>query len=325
MKRRKPYNREPPGKTKNTILLLVANNGDTSFQAIRDHLKESLNIRNLKVIRTHIAELVNEWLLLKHSQGKGKPDSFYLSGFDNFKKVYEFFQANQQEQEFMKTEYYNSYIASEDFKFKLIINILQVSIQQRHTAILNKLELTIKDEQSREQYNELIKSIANNSIEDLVDQLRNRLDERQTDNELLKSLIHRCSFVISDEEFEGLIDILLLSPSAIKYCLKPNYVGASFISKLMSQLFNKPVFPIDFFQDIMEYDLTSLSKDSIESSMFVILKSFFIADLLTDEIIKREISSRFINKILKTSDINESITNSRLRDKDLGRETKITH
>ncbi|WP_148266633.1 hypothetical protein [Methanocella arvoryzae] len=323
MKRRKPNNREPPGKTKTTILLLVANNGETSFQAIRDHLKDSLNIRNLKVLRTHLAELIEDKLLLKRSQGKGKPDTYYLNGFDNFKNLHEFFQDNQLEQEFMKTQYYHHYVTSEDFKGKWLINLLQESINQRHCSIIDKIEKEDKDDRIKNQHRRLVETIENSFIEDIEDKLQNRLGDHQLDNRSNNSLLLRSSFVISKDEFEDIIDILLLSPSALRYSLKPKYADPLLLQKIMEQLFDERGFSIEFFNEIIEYNFNSLTKEDNESLTILILKSLFITDLLTNKIVKRDDSNHFLSKFLKTSDKNEPITNSRLWNQNIGRKTKI--
>ena len=59
-KRRRPSQKEPIGITKSEIIVYIANNENSTITDIRRYLRIERNIRNIKVVRKHLFDLVKE-------------------------------------------------------------------------------------------------------------------------------------------------------------------------------------------------------------------------------------------------------------------------
>ena len=58
-KRRKTSQREPIGDTKSSIIVHISEKEKATITDIREHLRSEKNIRNIKVIRKHLSDLVS--------------------------------------------------------------------------------------------------------------------------------------------------------------------------------------------------------------------------------------------------------------------------
>ena len=78
-KKRRPIQREPIGNTKSEILIYIANNDNATITDIRRYLRNERNIRNIKVIRKHLSDLVlHNIISIKKAERRGLSDIYYL-------------------------------------------------------------------------------------------------------------------------------------------------------------------------------------------------------------------------------------------------------
>jgi len=74
-KRRRPSQKEPVGSTKSEIIVYIANNENSTITDIRRYLRNEKNIRNIKVVRKHLSDLVKEGIIdIKKAERKGFGD-----------------------------------------------------------------------------------------------------------------------------------------------------------------------------------------------------------------------------------------------------------
>jgi len=91
-KRRRPSQKEPIGSTKSEIVVYIANNENSMITDIRRYLRNEKNIRNIKVVRKHLSDLVKEGIIniqkgLKERVG----DVYYIEkSFSKFKDVFNY-------------------------------------------------------------------------------------------------------------------------------------------------------------------------------------------------------------------------------------------
>ena len=146
--RKRNAKRMPIGYTKSAILLFIATKGEADSVDLKWHLKEQYGIKNKKSLRIHLSDLIGNGLVAKRSNGKGLPDTYYLtSNFSTLKGVFNYLKANGREKELLTTDYFKRYVGSEDFKAKFFVQLTKSILISMVTYI-----------QSDAGYNEQIKN-----------------------------------------------------------------------------------------------------------------------------------------------------------------------
>lgn len=111
--------KEPAGKTKSTILLFLADNGERSFTEIRNYLKDACNIRSSRDVRLHLEELASDdrlALVDKITHGSGNANSYRIrGGFNSLKRLHNYLNKQGLVPELMNTRYFKEYTASAEF------------------------------------------------------------------------------------------------------------------------------------------------------------------------------------------------------------------
>ena len=136
------------GLTKTNILLYLANNGESSFEDVRSYLRKEYNLGTPSRIHDHFKELGDgkedktegkkksykkekrlNLLALKQKPNpeysSDRPYNYYYlkTGFDDFKRLFNYFKENNRITDFMGTKYYSVYIDSDDCKETYLIKI----------------------------------------------------------------------------------------------------------------------------------------------------------------------------------------------------------
>jgi hypothetical protein len=119
--------KEPTGKTKSTILLFLADKGESTFTEIRNYLKDACNIRSSKDVRLHLEDLASDEKLAlvdKISHGNGNANSYRIRrGFNSLKRLHNYLNKHGSVPELMNTRYFMEYTVSTDFMTKVRTNI----------------------------------------------------------------------------------------------------------------------------------------------------------------------------------------------------------
>ena len=139
--------REPTGRTKSAILLFIADNGESTFTLIREHLQEMHNIKSTKDVKLHLNDLASDdrlALIEKIAHGNGNANSYRIrEGFNSLKRVHNFLNGHGMVPALMKTRYFIDYTSSKDFDTRMRTNIVRNSLME--------LMETIRDDRGYEQ------------------------------------------------------------------------------------------------------------------------------------------------------------------------------
>jgi hypothetical protein len=177
-KKYNPHKKLPPGETKSEILLYIAENSVVGTDAIRDHLRSHLNIKNKKITYDHLSKL-EKWGYIvrittarkipehgKKLEHSGTLDYFSLAtGFTTLQHIFNYLKDHQKEKDLIGTKYFKSYVSTEDFRARAFIYFVKEAI----LALINYAK-------SDEVYNAFIKKIKENRIggyEESLNILRN--------------------------------------------------------------------------------------------------------------------------------------------------------
>lgn len=133
--------REPKGRTKSAILLFLADNGESTFTQVREHLLERYNIRSSKDVKIHLADLSSDdrlALIEKISHGTGNANSYRIRrGFNGLKRLHNYLSAQGQVPALMRTRYFRDYTASMEFTTKVRTNIVRNQLLELYEGMLD--------------------------------------------------------------------------------------------------------------------------------------------------------------------------------------------
>lgn len=123
-KRRRPSQREPVGNTKSEIVIYISNNDISTITDIRAYLRNEKNIRNIKVLRKHLSDLVSDGIIgIKKAERRGLSDTYYIErSFSSFKTVFNFLN-DFYKPLFLRSKYAKELVFSDDFLIYGIANI----------------------------------------------------------------------------------------------------------------------------------------------------------------------------------------------------------
>jgi hypothetical protein len=242
-KRRRPSQREPIGNTKSAIIIYISNRGEATITDIRSHLRNEENIRNIKVIRKHLSDLVNENILsIKKAERRGLSDVYYIErSFTKFKDVFNFLNDFYRPL-LLKSKYAIEMINNEDFLVYGFINIikemyietLKLSDEDYFNTFIEKAkrngeDLSVKEtkemieylkNQMREYKIEDIKeiqgSLLNSKPEDLLFSISKYIQNSSDPKQIIKLLVNS---IFPNKQREEMLNIISVSPMAMDYFL----------------------------------------------------------------------------------------------------------
>jgi hypothetical protein len=233
--------KEPKGAVKTSIILLLADKPKSTFENIREYLKETYGITNTTGIRNHIKWLVENRLVSEKKRLMGSTGYYginlhYLkTNFETFKRVFLYLKEMHRENELIETRYYKSYVKSPDFKAKFPVNIFKENTIQLYDYVIKQECLNGLFEQTfgegKPSANILSKQFIDILFEYDVDEVADRLNELSND-EPLKTLLMRYknftdfinTVVVNEKERPQVVEMALISPSVINYILKPTFI-----------------------------------------------------------------------------------------------------
>ncbi|OPY28878.1 MAG: hypothetical protein A4E28_01265 [Methanocella sp. PtaU1.Bin125] len=133
--------REPKGRTKSAILLFLAENGESTFTEVREHLQAQYNIRSTKDVKIHLAGLSADdglALIEKIPHGSGNANSYRIrGGFNGLKRLHNYLNAQGGVPALMKTRYFLDYTASKEFTTKVRTNIVRNQLLELYEGMLD--------------------------------------------------------------------------------------------------------------------------------------------------------------------------------------------
>jgi|GEM_PF-5851571 len=127
---------KPIGFTKAEILLCIAEKGEADTIDLKWRLKDRLNFKSKKNLRTHLLDLVNDGLISKKiieakktGAPQGIPDIYFAqNNFHTFSRLFNYFRDLDDFYmiaSFMKSPYFRNYIISEEFQQKLTCHLIR--------------------------------------------------------------------------------------------------------------------------------------------------------------------------------------------------------
>jgi hypothetical protein len=132
---------EPKGRTKSAILLFLADNGESTFTAVREHLQEQYNIRSTRDVKIHVADLSADdrlALIEKISHGSGNANSYRIrGGFNGLKRLHNYLNRHGQVPALMRTRYFRDYTGSMEFTTKVRTNIVRNQMLELYEGMMD--------------------------------------------------------------------------------------------------------------------------------------------------------------------------------------------
>jgi len=335
-KRRRPSQKEPIGNTKSEIIVYIANNENSTITDIRKYLRNEKNIRNIKVVRKHLSDLVKEGIInIKKAEKRGFSDVYYIEkSFSKFRDVFNYLRDFHRPL-FLRSRYAVDMINSEEFLVygfvnivkELFIELLKLSDENYFNAMIEKAKRNGEDVSAKET-KEMIEDFKNElkgyNIEDLQNFLPNSKPEdlvmfvsesipNLTDPmPIMKKFI---GSIFPDNQRNEMLGIISTSPSAMDYFLNLKSADRLYLSVIISRFYLQTLFldknKIAIINEInenrseleknpMEYieKLMNMNKLSNDNPLLTILRSYFLVDSFNANVVENEYSHRILTKIL---------------------------
>lgn len=295
------------GRTKCAILLYLAGGDVYSFSSVREHLKETSNIRNTKNIRAHLKGLADEGLILKTSGGNGNADAYEIPReFNVLKRLFNFFKANNALSGLMGTALFARFTASEEFRNKVIISMIRTYLLQIDQIFCNektyeKVEKMIRDlpHGNRKTILDWMERIRNGesgdiyktNFYDMID--RYRVEDIDALHDMFFRLfdLYRSRYPIyTADDYRIMISELIipenykvkffqmirLSPSACDYVINALYGNALFSSRRLTGYF---LSFLALFPEMYDFSIDEHSDMGYVASIDPVLRRDFIGSL----------------------------------------------
>ena len=330
-KRRRPSQKEPVGKTKSQILVYIANKGNCSMTDIRGYSRDSLNIRNQKVVRGHVAVLESEKILKKDVQVKGLADQYNIEHtFSAFRNCFNYLNKSNFSVDFLKTRFAKDVLSSDDFFFFGIVNIVKELFIEMLTVMSDESKFNgLLLEASKEGMNKQIdmmkeqraKFIERN-IPELVSGIKNKTAEeliafaQEMFSPIKQILIGLINEMLSQDQKEEIINIISTSSSAMDYFLNLKTENRMMFLAVLMRFFIGIVFVDPSKVDIVNSfnnltnepdkgealslinELVSTKNIVNQNPILTTLKAHFIIDAISGKIIENEYSTKALTSIL---------------------------
>ena len=336
-KRRIPSQREPVGGTKSDIIVYISNNDLATITDIRGFLRTERNIRNIKVIRKHLSDLVTDGIIsIKKAEKRGLSDVYYIErSFSSFKTVFNFLNEFYKPL-FLRSKYAKELIFSDDFLIYGVANIgievfkdlIQLRDENKFNELIEKAKRNGEDASSKE-IKESIESLKNhlnsNDIQDFENYLLNTkaenlisfmdnyfkdttLDSKSILNLLIKS-------IFPEKQRNEMLQIISTSPMAMDYFLNLRSVDRTYLFVTILRFYLQTVFIdrdkisliIKFNENQSElrnnplsfiYGLLSIQNVLNDNPLLTILRSYFIVDSFNGNVVDNEYSNSVLKEIL---------------------------
>jgi len=239
-KRRRPSQKEPVGNTKSEIIVYIANNETSTITDIRRYLRNEKNIRNIKVVRKHLSDLVKEGIInIKKAEKRGFSDFYYIEkSFSKFKDVFNFLNDFHRPL-FLRSRYAIDTINSQEFLIYGFVNVmkelytelLKLSDENYFNDFIEKIKRNGEDVSARE-IKEMIETLKNqlkrynlgdlqnfllsSKPEDLVMFVSESIPNLTDPLPIMKTFIDS---MFPDKQRNEMLGIISTSPSAMDYFL----------------------------------------------------------------------------------------------------------
>ena len=336
-KKRAPRDREPVGNTKSEIVVYISNNDMATITDIRAYLRKEKNIRNVKVLRKHLSDLVIENIIsIKKAERRGLSDLYYIKrSFSQFKTVFNFLN-DFYKPLFLRSKYAKELIFSDDFLVYGIMNIgievfkdlITLRDEDKFNEMIEKTKRNGEDVSVKET-KEIIENMKNHlsgynvvDIEDYLGNTRpedlipiiNNLNEEQP-IDLKPILSTAINSIFPDKQRNEMLQIISSSPMAMDYFLNLRsvdrtylsltilrfYLGSLFLDSekaSLINLFNKG--NSTFESNPMSFISRILSIQNVlnDNPLLTILRSFFIVDSFNGNIVDNEYSESVLKEVL---------------------------
>ena len=266
-KRRKTSQREPIGDTKSSIIVHISEKEKATITDIREHLRSEKNIRNIKVIRKHLSDLVSEEIIsVKKAESRGLSDIYYIEkSFSSFKTAFNFLN-DFYKPLFLKSNYAKKLIFSDDFFYYGILNIIievlrdliQLRDEKKFNEMIEKAKRNGEDVSSKEMI-EVIKklkselgelNISNDSDfenflsiskpEDLISFFSDLNENQLMDFKFILNTVIKSIF--PDKQRNEMLLIILTSPMATDYFLNLRSVDRTYLFEIILWFYLKTLF-----------------------------------------------------------------------------------
>lgn len=265
-RRRMPSQREPVGRTKSEILLYIVDNPKASLTNIREYLRNRLNIRNQKVVRKHISDLVNDKIIeIRKAERRGLSDIYYVEkSFSNFKTSFNFLN-DFYKPSFLGAKYARDMVSSDDFLTYGIINVvkeiftefLKLKDENYFNALIENFKRNSEDVSSKEikEFKEMLESVKRElkdknldkfqnlletaKPEDILKELENLLNLPSDFNYIFTSIINT---IFPDKQRKEIMGIISTSPSATDYFLNLKSVDRLYLFMIVIRFYLSTLF-----------------------------------------------------------------------------------
>ena len=336
-KRRRPSQREPVGNTKSEIVVYISNKEEATITDVRAYLRNEKNIRNIKVLRKHLWDLVSDGIIsIKKAERRGLSDVYYIEkSFSSFKTVFNFLN-DFYKPLFLRSKYAKELIFSDDFLIYGLENIgievfkdlIQLRDENKFNEMIEKAKRNGEDVSSKE-IKESIESVRNrlnsNDFQDFENYLLNTkaenlisfmddyfknttLDSKSILNLLIKS-------IFPEKQRNEMLQIISTSPMAMDYFLNLRSVDRTYLFVTILRFYLQTVFIdrdkisliIKFNENQSELrnnplsfisSLLSIQNVLNDNPLLTILRSYFIVDSFNGNVVDNEYSNSVLKEIL---------------------------
>jgi len=335
-KRRRPSQKEPVGSTKSEIIVYIANNENSTITDIRRYLRIEKNIRNIKVVRKHLSDLVKEGIInIRKAERKGFGDVYYIEkSFSKFKNVFNYLR-DFHKPLFLRSRYAVDIINNEEFFVYGFVNVvkelftelLKLSDENYFNALIEKAKRNGEDVSAKEikemienfknelkGYNlgDLQNFLLNSKPEDLVMFVSEFIPNITDPMPIMKKFI---GSIFPDNQRNEMLGIISTSPMAMDYFLNLKSADRLYLSVIISRFYLQTLFldsnkislikqfsenQSELGNNIISFISQILSIHNVmnDNPLLTILRSYFIVDSFNANIVENEYSHRILTKIL---------------------------
>lgn len=336
-KRRMPSQREPVGNTKSEIVVYISNGDGVTITDIKAYLRNEKNIRNIKVLRKHLSDLVTDSIIsIKKAERRGLSDTYYIErSFSSFKTTFNFLN-DFYKPIFLRSKYAKELIFSDDFLIYGILNIfievfkdlIQLRDEKKFEELIEKARRNGEDvsgKEIKESIERLKNQLNSNDIQDFENYLLNTkvenlisfmdnyvknttLDSKSILNLLIKS-------IFPEKHRNEMLQIISTSPMAMDYFLNLKSVDRMYLFVIVMVFYLRTLFvdqdKISLINKFNENQselrsnplslissLLSIQNVLNDNPLLTILRSYFIVDSFNGNVIDNEYSNSVLKEIL---------------------------
>ncbi len=336
--KRKNGDKGPEGETKSKILVYLADTGPSDFYSLRIHLKRTVNIVSTKVIRKHLSDLEAAGLIHRKARPKGKNDyhvnEYYLSNdFDTFKKIFNFLRDHGHEKELMATRYFSGYIYSDELPARYLINMYKYNLPEIFARIVSENGYCALQEEIRDSIRSpepllgilaqlkegnasdgpvndmsgMLEDLRSDRIEDVYAAVKARLEVRCRDVYGItpEGHLRRLSDqLLPADRRDGILSLLMASPSAISFVLEPKFgpllIASSLKFGFLAGLsLAEPALSVPGQGPDHDGSIEDINRVLGDCSMSFIIRSMFVHDYINGDLATMSINEDLLAQIFR--------------------------